>query len=164
MRCLILTPFSIRLAWGQSSDSDGDHLSYAVCLRKRIEGVAQPWSPARETERPAIAWHELSPETVYDVRVRAWDGKAASDWYLKEHAFVTPSVRRLSSYRSRADMTAPDGQPVMLVVWPDDSNAEILESSDAVGNWIQCLEVETDGTHNRALLPIDTGSRFFKVR
>ena len=53
---------------------------------------------------------------------------------------------------------------MMLVVWPDDSGAETLESSDSVGNWIQCLEVETDGIRNRALLPMDSNARFFRVR
>ena len=126
----ILSPFSVRLAWGRSIDPHGDRVVYAVCLRKRVDGVAQPWSRARETERPAIAWDGLTPETVYEVRIRAWDGKAASEWYLKEQAFVTPAVRRLSSFFGREDSTLIDGRPMMLVVWPDDSGAESLESSD----------------------------------
>ena len=64
-----LSPFSVRLAWGRSIDPDGDRVVYAVCLRKRVDGVAQPWSRARETERPAIAWDGLTPETVYEVRI-----------------------------------------------------------------------------------------------
>jgi hypothetical protein len=159
-----LSPFGVHLSWGRSSDPDGDRVTYAVCLRSRIDGVARPWSRARETERPAIFWDGLRPDTVYEVRIRAWDGKAGSDWYIKEHAFVTPSVRKLSSFIGRADPTLLDSRPMMMIVWPDDSTAEVLESSDSASRWTQCLEIETDGVQNRALLPMDANSRFFRVR
>lgn len=159
-----LTPFSVRLSWGPSTDADGDRITYAVSLRKRVEGVAQPWSRARETERPIIAWDGLSPETIYEVRIRAWDGRVASDWYLKENAFVTPSASRLGSFLQRADPTQPNDLPSLIIVWPDTAESQTFESSDTVGSWIQCLEVETDGTQNRARVPMDTNARFFRVR
>jgi hypothetical protein len=159
-----LTPFSVRLAWGRSTDPDGDPIRYAVCLRQRIAGVAQPWSVPRETERPAIGWEGLRPETVYEVRIRAWDGRAASDWFLKENAFVTPAARGLVSFLNRPDPAQSDVSPNLMIVWPDTADTQKFESSDTINAWVQNLEVETDGTLNRALVPMDSNARFFRVR
>lgn len=160
-----LTPFSVRLSWVPSKDEDGDRLMYIVSLRKRIEGVAQAWSPGRETARAGIVWDGLTPRTVYEVRVRAWDGKAASEWLIKEHAFVTPPAgERLASFVRHPDSGNPEDQRTLLVVWPDDRSEAVIESTDLDGEWTRCLEVETDGTNNRTRVPMNTAAKLFRVR
>lgn len=39
---------SARISWGASADPEGAPVVYAVSVRKRVEGVAQPWQDARE--------------------------------------------------------------------------------------------------------------------
>lgn len=160
-----LTPFSVRMVWRAAVDPDGDRLTYSVCLRKRVEGVAQPWSPARETVRPGIVWEGLTPSTVYEVRIRAWDGKAYSDYYLKEQAFRTPAVgARLLNFVGHSDPEILGGQQNMLVVWPDDGSEGSMETAEKVGQWVPLSEVMTDGTNNRATVPMSTDARFFRIR
>jgi hypothetical protein len=140
-------------------------VGYAICIRKRIEGVAQPWSPAREAARPALVWEGLTPNTIYEVRIRAWDGKASSDWAITERAFRTPTIGDgVGSFIGRSDPSNPESQRTLLVIWPDDATEGSLEAADGLGKWIPCLEIETDGVNNRAHVPMSMDAQFFRVR
>src|ERR1035437_3475570 len=44
-----VTAHSARISWGAATDLDGDAIAYWVSVRTRIEGIAQPWSAARDT-------------------------------------------------------------------------------------------------------------------
>jgi hypothetical protein len=96
-----LTPRSAQIAWGPSQDPEGDQVTYSVSLRKRIEGVAQAWLPAHETRGTSLSWDGLSPNTLYEIRIRASDGKSFSDWRVKENAFRTPVRKSNVTARAR---------------------------------------------------------------
>jgi hypothetical protein len=166
MRITEFTPFSVRLAWGPSTDGDGDPITYVACLRPRINGVAQAWLPARQTGDTALRWDGLSPKTVYDVRLAAWDGKTASPWYLIENAFQTPGVDHLANFAQPADASQPGAAAVLTVVWPDTNGTKVLEAVDSLqgSTWTQCQEAESDGAQTRAVAPITGAVRFFRVR
>ena len=166
VRVTDLTPYNVRLTWSPSTDADGDTITYFVCLRQRINGVAQTWSPARQVSQTTLRWEGLSPDSVYDVRIAAWDGKISSAWYIKENAFQTPRVDRLANFAQAADPGQTGSASTLTVVWPDASGTEVLETIDSLqgSGWTQCQEVESDGSQTRFIAPISSAARFFRVR
>jgi len=163
-----VTAKSARLAWGASTDPDGDRVAYLVSLRKRIEGVAQDWLAAEDTRATSLVWDGLAPSTVYDVRVRASDGKTFSNWVIKENAFTTTALGRLTGFVERPTTELPPADTrTMVVAWPATAAPTVLEVTEdlAAPNWAKYDgEVETDGNFRRVTLPADGRLRFFRVR
>jgi len=159
-----LTPRSVQIAWGPSPDPEGDQVTYSVSLRKRIEGVAQSWLPAHGTRGTSLSWDGLSPNTLYEIRIRASDGKSFSDWRVKENAFRTPVPETLIG--SVEGSIQPGSTPNIVLAWPNASGAGVLEATDSLlsPNWTRCQEVETDGTLNQATIPTTATVKFFRVR
>ena len=84
-----ITAHSALISWGPAVDPNGDSLIYLVWLRKRIEGIAQPWSLPHQTRATHLLWDGLSAGTVYEVKVAASDGRAAGPARIRERAFIT---------------------------------------------------------------------------
>ena len=66
-----VTAHSARISWGAATDLDGDAIAYWVSVRKRTEGIAQPWSAARfenrmsrSTPGPYKTWSQVRPSFV----------------------------------------------------------------------------------------------------
>lgn len=158
-----ITSGSARISWGASTDADGNPITYAVSIRKRIEGVAQAWSDARSVTATSVVWEGLSPNTLYEIRVRASDGKSASNYRIKENAFRTLPVSTVTGSLETGSPTDP--RPKLVVIWPV-SGTGVLETTDSLqsSSWSRSQEVETDGVQNRVAVPTDSNMRFFRVR
>ncbi|MBC8243617.1 MAG: fibronectin type III domain-containing protein [Verrucomicrobia bacterium] len=77
------------IGWAKPESPADATFFYDVQLRKRINGKPTDWEHAVETAHNEVVLKELSPGTVYEVRVRAWANKKPSAWRAKEEAFKT---------------------------------------------------------------------------
>ena len=71
-------PFQATVNWGESTDPDGDLVSYELQYKK--EGVSEPWSSSIVTTSTSHILTDLGLDTTYWVRVRASDGEKVSAW------------------------------------------------------------------------------------
>ncbi len=156
-----------KISWGSSTDANGDSVVYLVALRKRLNGAAQEWGSARDTASTSLVYEELTSGMSYDVRVRAFDGKAYSDWKVKELAFITPAGDKPQPLGGVAAATVRN-EAGMVVTWPSDKPGVIvIEAADSLNStaW-QKVEATVDhaGGINASALPIEGRGKFFRLR
>ena len=77
------------IGWSKPKTPGDAKFGYDVQLRKRINGKPTKWVHALETAKNEVVLKNLSPGTLYEVRVRAWANKKPSAWRIREEAFKT---------------------------------------------------------------------------
>jgi len=83
------TVSSAKVSWGAASDPDGDSLRYYVEYK---EDWSWSWISAGSTTSRDKTITGLDPDTVYDVRVRAYDGQLYGGWRDQENVIETLPV------------------------------------------------------------------------
>ena len=165
-----VTARSARISWGISRDTDGDRVAYLISLRKRVEGVALEWMTAKDTSATSIVWEQLSPATLYEVRVRASDGKLASDWVTKEHGFRTLAGEDAPVTGEKTEVQFERGfsNSELVLAWPSGAAQEFVleETDDPAGtNWTKVeVPIQTVNGVNKVSLPLGGTARFFRLR
>jgi hypothetical protein len=161
-----ITPSSARMAWGVSTDADGDPIKYLVALRKRINGVAQPWGEARDTVEPRLLLANLANGILYEVRVQAFDGKSKSAWRVKENAFLTPASFATPPAEGVAVQNGRSSEG-FAITWPVLSQPLVLEfaESPVAKVWTPVQQpVESSGGVAGLVVGTDGPARFFRLR
>ncbi len=77
------------IGWAKPKTPAEARFGYDVQLRKRINGKPTDWAHALETTKNEVVLKNLTPGTLYEVRVRAWANKKSSAWRIREEAFKT---------------------------------------------------------------------------
>ena len=73
--------------WGESTDAEGDPITYHVQYRK--EDLSTPWSASVATNKSVLEISGLETNTTYRVRVRATDGQDNGNWNTTASLFTT---------------------------------------------------------------------------
>jgi len=120
-----VTSSSATVAWGASTDADGDTITYQVDYR--VNGAAS-WSSAGTTTGTSMALSGLSAATAYDVRVTPNDGSADG-----------PDLTTANLFTTLAGANSPPTQPGALGavdVTSDSATVTWVASTDADGDTI----------------------------
>lgn len=85
-----ITNESAVIRWKESTDPDGDSVTYEVKFRKNDQ--SDSWSTTRTTSVPQLMLTNLEPGTAYRVQIRATDGELFSEWVEAVNLFSTTAA------------------------------------------------------------------------
>ncbi|MFT7488796.1 MAG: hypothetical protein ACI9OU_001194, partial [Candidatus Promineifilaceae bacterium] len=137
-----------RLQWDPSTDPETNNIVYVVHVRARVPTyephiIVAEWQPKGHTGDPHLLVTGLFPDTVYDVRIVATDGRLESHPLIVENAF-----------RTKPRETPPPGEPGQLTVTNITDRGALLMWTPAptTGDVVIAYNVELFGYFNNLTL------------
>jgi hypothetical protein len=151
----------VQLSWEVHEQAAGEF--FFVSLRQRHGH--HPWGTETQTSDTALRFEGLEPGTIYDVRIRRAAPTHATP-HVKPLAFRTNDPGTDPANVSEVVYCAPCPEGLVLAwISAEANHGRIQRAENLSDDWSDAaVEIERKGTLNRAVLPTNGRTGFFRVR